>query len=345
MQCLYAKAQQKPGIKCVICYYNPNSISHDYSKNTFSFKSLHGFLQCLRAGVIFFDHALVPGITRYRHKCVNLWHGVPIKAIRYFLQEDFSPGYLKQQSQNTSMLISSSCVDRLAMSACFQIPPEKVLLTGLPRNDLLIDPESFIAQMPHLEYERNLITKIKGKRRLVLYAPTYRGSSSQKSQVLTVTSLDEDTLGRVLKKYNAVLGVRGHVFSSKPMFPALFAEGLAVDLSTQIITNTNLLLNYVDLLITDYSSIWVDFILKERPVLAFCPDMEDFLNNRGFIYDFTDIFPGKITTTISELATELDSSLSSVEVLNEKYKKIIKMFHQYHDGHNTDRVLNAVIKL
>lgn len=345
MQCVYAFVSKRPDVRCFICYYDEKDIPADYRDKCISFRSVSGFLTCLRAGVIFFDHALPPGMTNCRRKCINLWHGVPIKQIRYFREDDFPAGYLEQQSRNTSMLISSSRMDRVALSASFQIPPQRIVVTGLPRNDLLLAPEPFLAVLPHLQREADELKRLKGNRILILYAPTFRGDSHHKEDALSISSEEEILLARVLKKFNAVLGVRAHLFAAQPQFPALSSAGLVVNLASDIFTNTNLLLNQVDLLVTDYSSIWVDFLLLNRPVLGLCPDRDEYGRERGFLYEFENIFPGKICETVHQLAVELEKKFAEGMVVSYNHVRLTRMFHAYGDGRNTGRVLAEVDRL
>jgi CDP-glycerol glycerophosphotransferase (TagB/SpsB family) len=343
MQCVYALASERRDLRCLICIIEPEGIPADYRDHCIRFQSPGGFALCLRAGVVFTDHALIPGLTARRRWCVNLWHGVPIKAIRYFCPQYFPAGYLQEQSRSINLLISSSDMDQAAMSAGFHLPMEQVAVTGLPRNDLLINPERFLPLLPHLERERTALTLLKKGRRLVLYAPTYRGTSQQQNPVTTITVEDEQLLAAVLLRQHAVLGVRAHNFSAQPMFASLLERGLVVNLPQQEYSNTNLLLEQVDLLVTDYSSIWVDFLLKQRPVLGLCPDLAEYTRERGFLYRLEQVFPGPIVSTIQALATELEQLLGSDFQPDNRYRRTKQLFHAYSDGGNTGRVIDAVL--
>jgi len=344
MQCVYALASERRDLRCLICTLEPEGIPADYRDHCIRFQSPGGFARCLRAGVVFTDHALIPGLTARRRWSVNLWHGVPIKAIRYFCPQHFPAGYLQEQSHGINLLVSSSDMDQAAMSAGFHLPLDRVAVTGLPRNDLLINPQRFLPRLPHLARERDALTALKNGRRLVLYAPTYRGASQQPNPVITLTAEDEQLLAAVLQRQHAVLGVRAHNFSSQPMFATLLEQGLAVNLSQQEYSNTNLLLEQVDLLVTDYSSIWVDFLLKQCPVLGFCPDLAEYTRERGFLYRLEQVFPGPIVSTIQALATALEQFLDGGFQPDDRYLRTTQLFHAYSDGGNTERVINAVLE-
>ena len=344
MQCVYALASERRELRCLICTLDPGGIPADYRDHCIRLQSPGGFARCLRAGVVFTDHALIPGLTARRRWCVNLWHGVPIKAIRYFCPQHFPAGYLQEQSHGINLLVSSSDMDQAAMSAGFHLPLDRVAVTGLPRNDLLVHPERFLPRLPHLARERDALTALKNGRRLVLYAPTYRGTSQQQNPVINIAGEDEQLLAGVLQRQHAVLGVRAHNFSSQPMFTTLLEQGLAVNLSQQEYSNTNLLLEQVDLLVTDYSSIWVDFLLKQRPVLGLCPDLAEYTRERGFLYRLEQVFPGPLVSTIQALATALEQCLDGGFQPDDRYRRTTQLFHAYCDGGNTERVINTVLE-
>lgn len=342
MQCIYALSLQEKDVRCFLSFLPPTPPPDNIAGKSVSFLSLSGLWSTLRAGVIIFDHALPPGMTRYRRQCVNLWHGIPIKQIRFFCPENFPAGYLKQQSRNTTLLISSSKTDQLAMSAAFQIPPERVKITGLPRNDLLITPKPFLRVLPSLAEEDNKINELKRERKLILYAPTYRDKGME-NFVRPFNDAETSELLTVLEKHNAVLGIRDHIFSSGSCSHSLQDNDLIIELPSSSYSNTNLLLASVDLLITDYSSIWVDYLLLKRPIIGFCPDLDDYLELRGFLYDFQSTFPGPLTRTTQELVQQLDTVLSRGKfTVPEKQRTLYRFFHQYCDGQNSKRVLKAI---
>ena len=124
----------------------------------------------------------------------------------------------------------------------------------------------------------------------------------------------------------------------------LLEQGLAVNLSQQEYSNTNLLLEQVDLLVTDYSSIWVDYLLKQCPVLGFCPDLAEYTRERGFLYRLEQVFPGPLVSTIQALTAELDRLLGSGFQPDDRHLRATQLFHAYSDGGNTERVINAVLE-
>jgi CDP-glycerol glycerophosphotransferase (TagB/SpsB family) len=77
----------------------------------------------------------------------------------------------------------------------------------------------------------------------------------------------------------------------------------------------NAYLGLCDVLVTDYSSVASDFLLLERPIVLFVPDLEDYTSTRGFALDPTEYLPGVVTRSADELYQVLDrlSELSRPE--------------------------------
>ena len=107
----------------------------------------------------------------------------------------------------------------------------------------------------------------------------------------------------------------------------------------------NELLMAVDLLITDYSSVFFDYGILRRPVIFYMYDLDFYRDElRGF-YLGLDELPGPITQTQEELEKLIleHQEWSSSEQYQEMYDHFIKRFAPYEDGHSTDRVIEIVI--
>jgi len=343
LQCLFAYICSYPDTECCVIYNHSTSKTNTPKEKRLS--TIQGMAYLLTSKTILFDHAVPPGIRAGKHTMVNVWHGIPIKTIRFFDKNSFSPGYLENQSKNTSLLIASSKTDKLAMSASFQIDPDRVQITGLPRNDLLSNPQKFNNRLSTLSDEQKKLKAIINKKRLILYAPTYRGDSHNSSSFINPSKKFELQLERILKENNAVLGVRPHKFSPPIEFEHLSNASLVLDLSSEIISNTSILLTFTDILITDFSSIWVDFLLTQKPIIGYIPDKSQYIEERDCLYDFQCIFPGEEATTESELITCIEQALKNKFIPNSKYTHITETFHTHTDGKNTERVFEEIKRL
>lgn len=234
-------------------------------------------------------------------KIANIWHGVPIKSIE--LAMPVIKASHRQLIENNAKLydymIASSGIDRLAVSASFGVSPQRVYPAGLPRYDLFRDDYPLPADLKEQQAE---IIRQKAGRRLVLYAPTFR-----ECEVSPITSL-QPYLPEVTKRLaalGAVLGIRPHQYDT--VAQELSRDGDFLVFGKDECPETNLLLKHVDVLVTDFSSLWVDFLWLQRPILGFAPSLDHYqTRERGFLYPFSTIFPGPFFEQPEQLLTEIE---------------------------------------
>ena len=89
------------------------------------------------------------------------------------------------------------------------------------------------------------------------------------------------------------------------------------------------MLRATDVLITDYSSIYIDFLLTGRPVLPFTYDIDSYVSERGFLYDLEDALPASWFRTADELIARLDAALSGEGVEPRRYEAAKRLFHAH----------------
>jgi CDP-glycerol glycerophosphotransferase (TagB/SpsB family) len=253
---------------------------------------------------IIVDHSVRDCYITHRkpgRRIVNIWHGVPIKRIELAMPS-LSPDrrrIIEQNSQLYDMMIASNEVDRLAISACFGIAPQKILACGLPRYDILdrsYQPPADLEQMLRPLLDR------KGSQKLLLYAPTFRENAP--SPFEQVGSKGLSRLSAHLEQLGVLLALRPHHYDRLPGNLASLDNLIVV--SKDELPETNLLLRHTDILVTDFSSLWVDYLLLNRPIIGFSPDFDHYKSlERDFLYDFPTVFPGTFCHDIETLCSEV----------------------------------------
>ena len=96
-----------------------------------------------------------------------------------------------------------------------------------------------------------------------------------------------------------------------------------------------------DVAVLDYSSTRHDWLITGKPVVFFVPDLEDYLSARTVLYDFPPTAPGPLLATTNEVADallDLGAVVSEYAAARELFNK---EFNRLHDGHATERVINA----
>ncbi|MCX5773226.1 MAG: CDP-glycerol glycerophosphotransferase family protein, partial [Fusobacteria bacterium] len=104
--------------------------------------------------------------------------------------------------------------------------------------------------------------------------------------------------------------------------------------------DVNEIIGDVDLLMTDYSSVYFDFLLLNRKLIFIPSDIEEYDLNRGFVFEkYYDITPGEKVFT-QEM---LQKSLICEEDLYIKEREYVKnMLHRYSDNNSCERVWEKI---
>lgn len=333
--------------KRVIVYYEgelseiTKKVFQEFNIDFYNKMSPKNVFYILSAGTIFTTHSIRDVyITRRdrNRRIINLWHGVPLKQVELAAhnQSKKKKKLIMKTVKLYDEMIASSKVDRLAISSCFGINPEKVKVTGLPRYDIFKTASQDLPRdLKHCEAK--IIKKIKDKR-LVLYAPTFREKVENSAFVPSGIEFIEK-LNNLCIKNGLILGIRPHI--SDPIAQYLDANLFNI-FDSKTFSETNLLLKYTSCLITDYSSIWVDYLLLDRPILGFAEDFQSYLNDeRGFLYNYHDVFPGKFIDESQILFDEIRSLVSN-NAWTKSYPLQKKIFHVDQLGTNTINAAQAL---
>ncbi len=201
---------------------------------------------------------------------------------------------------------------------------------GIPRTDVLFGEER-LARTRAAVRERYHLTD---GRRVILYAPTFRGDS------VTDARATDDLDLRVLRDAlgaDHVLLVRLHPFirSATPIGPDL--ADFAIDVSDHPDINELMLVS--DVLVTDYSSAIFEFALLHRPMVFFAPDYEAYERERGFYFDYRTGVPGPIFETTEALAAYLRAGVFDLE----RVERFRATSFDVADGGSATRVTEGLI--
>jgi CDP-glycerol glycerophosphotransferase (TagB/SpsB family) len=240
---------------------------------------------------------------------VNLWHGVPLKRIERdiaggplrFLYDDRQPmraAFADQTRTPDLLLAPSSFVAERCFVSAFAIPLDRCLSFGYPRTDHFLRPRD---EPPHelLVRDSRAWHRLRKRRRVVGYFPTFRDDDVGAA---TPGGLDLDRLVAALDAIGAHLVFKPHVVSVSSVAP----EG-ATTLAYQ--DDADAYLPLCDVLVTDYSSLAFDFMLLDRPIVYFVPDLDDYAHYRGFYFKPSEMMPGRTVRDPEELVAAVEAAL------------------------------------
>ena len=328
--------------------------------------SLMGFLLLARCKVVFLTHSIamdyslrwgrkdfaVLKLNSKRRVVVNLWHGIALKRLLHVansatLQHTDRVAYRTQERKHYAGLVASSDIDSYAMAAMFYpLNYQQVWLTGLPRNDFLSQAEELLPR--YIQDSLRLIRQIKQGKKLIVYAPTYRQTSvSETAHYYQFEQTEIDALKCLLQENNAVLGYRPHYFKNSEQYFNLdqFIDNEFIfDVSQAVIPEYSALARELDVLVTDYSSVYIEALYLSKPVICFGYDIEHYKTQQdGLLYDMELAFPGPIIEDFAQLIPAIQERLHACPQQIEQEQKTAKqLFFKYPDCNNSERVVDRI---
>ena len=303
----------------------------------------------MRCGNVFIKHSptrnLVYPLAPELHNLINLWHGIPFKRIGYAsLDMQDKPQAIAREHAKCRAVISSSRVDSMAMAAAFYpLSYNDIWPTGLPRNDFILRS---MDKLPlDMQAEAARLEQLRQGRSLVLYMPTFR--NAQEDAYYRFAEEEIAWLRDWLERNNAVLGVREHMADSARTYSTMLAPLRAIDLSDDEFPNVEMLYRQSSVLITDYSSCFIDHMLTGKPAISFAYDYENYANvERGAFYDLEFVFPGPVCRSFTELSAALEDAFRQRSPVHEAlYDWKRRLFFDHVDDRNSERLVARVRKL
>ncbi|MCA0163752.1 MULTISPECIES: CDP-glycerol glycerophosphotransferase family protein [Bacillus] len=271
---------------------------------------------------------------RSETKVVQIWHACgAFKKFGHSIKDKQggpSSAYLKvvPVHSNYDVAIVSSEEAIGPFSEAFNMPKQKILATGVPRTDFFYSEEHIheVKKRFHEEYPE-LKNKVK-----VLYAPTYRGGVNKQhgEQLL----LNQETLFRHLDPQHYELLINVHPYMRKSSFGE-------ADISEKFTLYELMIVS--DVLVTDYSSVIFEYSLLNKPMFFYCPDLENYVQERDFYYPFHEFAPGPIRTKMEPLIEDLKNV--SLDKTQTDFRSFSKRFMNRCDGHSTERVVSLILSL
>jgi len=306
--------------------------------------SLRALLTILRAGSLVSTHGRMSEIRVRRQKYVNLWHGMPLKAMGYAETGGREFKEPVRFDDENYYLIATSTIMRNALAACFNQDARRIHITGQPRNDKLFRSDGRIPEITGID--TGSYSKV------VLFAPTFRASDYISdgrliSHHLNLPDFDAEAFSGFLKEKNILFLVKFHPLEEEEA-RRFFSEMDNVvligsdDLAERYMDLYDVLPG-VDVLVTDYSSVYFDFLLLDRPVIFAVPDLEEYRRVRGFVLEPFEFWaPGPRVETFTDFLEELERCLEDDDYYRRERRIVNSLVNQHQDGGSSRRVYELV---
>lgn len=264
---------------------------------------------------------------------VNTWHGTPLKymgldlenglhgsqnIIKNFLSSD----YIISPNRHTSDIFKRAF--RLD-----NIYGGQILEIGYPRIDLTLNSDS-----------KMLINELRSyiditDEKVLLYCPTWRGDD---------VNTPEESLNHIVEEveklkhhldYQVLVKVHPFIYKN-----AIKNEALKPYLIPDYF-DTNEILAFVDLMITDYSSIFFDYLVTNKPIVFYTPDYEAYQFERGMYINAQDL-PGPVVHTIDDVVQAIQQKTYQLNKVQHNYQMFKNTYAYLDDGNVTDKVIERV---
>jgi len=293
-------------------------------------RASHGYLRHIATAEYLINNSGFPPyfIRREGQKYLATWHGTPLKTLGKEQKYKFYDHKRTQRNflQSTHIISPNEFTTGILLDS-YDIRPiysGKFLESGYPRLDLTLN--TTIAERTTLKQRLGIP---EGKP-VVLYAPTWRGTLDDVQFDTQRLENDLNALGQ----QNCHVLFRGHSLLER----VIASNDFVCDVVPADI-DSNVLLSIVDILITDYSSIFFDFMATGREILYYIYDLEEYEAERGLYFDMGSM-PGYKCRSIEELCTALSRALSGEALDQEHYRASQERFNQHDDGTATQRVVD-----
>jgi CDP-glycerol glycerophosphotransferase (TagB/SpsB family) len=257
---------------------------------------------------------------------VQLWHGTPLKKLEFLLKGTLVAALLKKilqqyMKRKYDFVISSTEANRNIYHNVFSIDLKNIAVLGQPRNDILMNKSKGISFG-------------KKRKKKILYMPTWRSYSFD--YFSTELGFSFKRMNSYLEKNNSQLFIKLHFHEQKKRLKVPQYENI---IFMKNIDDIYPYLHKVDVLITDYSSIFFDYLLLDKPMIFFSPDEEKYVKSvGGFYYDYESLIPGINVKNWNEVLTELDLLLQDTDRFQVKRKKTNVRFNEFRDSRSSERV-------
>lgn len=264
---------------------------------------------------------------------MHMGHGMPMK--------DASQGQLKYTNGRVyfSHLLATAEVFAPIMARIYAFPADRIIIAGNPKCESLYLPS------PCYDFGKY--------KKIIFWAPTFRKSTSMNMQdtsgvqkILPVVDMDElEKLNYYLKSIDVKIVVKLHPEQDLSMYNLVNMDYFILLSHNEFIERGMDIYRFMkqcDGMITDYSSIYYDYMLLNRPIAFTEDDLNDYAEHRGFSVDPDFFRPGHKINTIEDICNFAKDLAQNADPYQQKREKVNEVVNKYQDGRFSERILNIM---
>lgn len=315
--------------------------------------SFNAIFNMIRAKYIISTHAgrFISFFSSSKHIYINLWHGMPIKTLGY-CEKVKSKSLLKNYTflAKNGYMFATSDVFKQLFIPCFKIDYDKVFITGHAKNDIIFSQEN--------DDKVKEFLNINNYKKIVFYLPTYKSYTGERieqidkefSNIFYMDDYNESEFFEYLKKENILFILKPH-----PMEEDLYKDKLKSCPKSEnfkVIYNNDLkekevnlyeLFKYTDLMISDFSSVTIDYLILNRPIIYLSNIEDEYKTGRGMVLEdnYTRLMPGTKVKDFAQLLPAITDNLNN-DPYKELREKDMPLIHKYLDGNTCERIFEIM---
>lgn len=318
-------------------------------------RSFLGLWTFLRAYIVITSHNQLLSIASRRSQLyVALGHGIYLKSMGYMKRRSLLPSALRKREltalervrRNVGFMAASSNTSRTALAACYHLEADRIAVTGLPRMDELFRPE------------RSLIveTFFPGLKPAAFFLcmPTHREPETgyRPEGLSCVDRFDSEglyLLDAELGKVNGCMLIKLH--PNEPSRRALESEAA----NTRRIAVTSgdpmpeipmyRIIGSADCLITDYSSVYFEYLVLDRPIVFVLSDYDQYVRSRGLLFTpFEHWAPGPCVSSIAALGEQIRLFSNENDLWEPSRRRVREQLIDFPDDRSSERVWTEIQK-
>lgn len=301
----------------------------------YSKKSLLGIYYFVHAKYVIKTHSIFDNAFNKKKQIVlYCMHGMPIKG----LNKNVDTSKLKDYNFCSIYPVTSKNYYEI-INDIQKIPREKMINSGLPRNDFLFEKNNILTEMNLLNFHK-----------IIIWMPTFRKTKNSyfndgKNTDLGIPVLSEEELLNIdvfLKSKNMLLIIKLHPWAIDSTIDFNKYENI------MLLTNDDIpypyvmynLLAYCDALITDYSSVYIDYLLLENHIGFAYDDFKEYSKSRNWAFeDIEKYMVGYKLQCYYDFISFFEDVYSGTNKYIVEEKKINEFFNDYRNGGYSNRLL------
>ena len=341
----YCNSRKEGIFKCYWLTDNINVVHAIRSNGVRSYlkKSIWGVSLSLRASLFITSHG-INDVLFYdsiigRTPELHLHHGIPFRGGELSKKGLIDTGLKYRRPKEITNMIATSVWGGERQRKNIPVDKSTILITGYPRNDIFFNNYNY--ELTNLKEKHNLNDYI------ILYAPTWRKWG--KTEFFPFDDYDLNKLVLFLRQNNISIILRPHFVDMRRKEKDDFLNNISwCNDVLNILTideyeNTQKLLLLSDCLITDYSSIYYDYLLLDRPIIFLPYDIKIYTSRMGmFLGNYDNETPGMKISTQIEFQNYIVGIINNENNFQDEREKMCKLVHKYIDGNSSERIFNKM---